>query len=125
MVIFVSESLTSLKVIHKTEKLVSHQQKMLTQVEMAATTGLGMTQFRKYLKKALIHIEKFRGQLLEDDEVIVQEVNGKPQYHRIVLSEIQKGIKNVHETRYSRAIKTRKLRRMGERCKSACKSAQS
>ena len=89
---------------------------------MAASTGLGITQFRKYLKKVLSYVKANRGDLLKDDEVIVQEVNGKPQYHEIVLHEIQKGIKEVNETRYHRAIKTRK-QRVGERSYSTHKSA--
>lgn len=95
---------------------------MLTQTQMAVETGLGITQFRKYLAKALTYIIENRKDLLKDEEVLIQEINGKPEYHEVVLQEIQKGIQYVRQTRYSRAVNTRK-QRMGERRYSTHKSA--
>ena len=65
---------------------------MLTQAQLAANTGLGITQLRKYLARALIDVIENRKRLLSDEDVIIQEVNGKPQYHPIIQSKIQEKI---------------------------------
>ena len=87
---------------------------MLTQAQLAATTGLGITQLRKYLARALIDIIENRKKLLDDEDVIIQDVNGKPRYHPIVLSKIQERINHVRDTRYSRSSRTRRRNRINK-----------
>ena len=84
---------------------------MLTQVELAVATGLGLTQLRKYLKKAVDYLLEHRSKIADYSEVIVQEVNGKPQYHPIVLKEIEVRIKDVRDTRYERSVRSRRRNR--------------
>ena len=50
---------------------------MLTQAQLAANTGLGITQLRKYLARALIDVIENRKKLIADEDVIIQEVNSK------------------------------------------------